>query len=59
MKAQCLSDFVAELSPEPSVDSVWWTLYVDGASNVKGNGARIILEGPGDLVLKQSLRFDF
>lgn len=59
LKVQCLSDFAAELSSEPNVELEWWVLYVDGASNVRGSGAGVILEGPRDLVLEQSLKFDF
>jgi len=32
---------------------------MDGSSNEKGSGAGIILEGPGDLTLEQSIRFEF
>jgi len=39
--------------------SFGWTLYVDGLSNPKGSGAGIILEGPGEFVLEQSLKFEF
>ena len=34
-------------------------LFVDGSLNLKGNGARIILEGPDGIMIEQSLRFDF
>jgi len=34
-------------------------LHVDGSSNPKGAGAGIILEGPGEFVVKQSLKFGF
>lgn len=34
-------------------------MHVDGSSNVKGSGARVLLEGPGDLMLEQSLKFEF
>lgn len=50
---------MAELSPAPSLDSEWWIPYVDGESNVRGSGVGVILEGPGDVVLGQSLMFDF
>ena len=36
-----------------------WTLYVDGSSNEKGSGVVVILEGPNDIVLEYSLKFDF
>nr|KYP43561.1 Retrovirus-related Pol polyprotein from transposon 17.6 [Cajanus cajan] len=59
LKAQCLADFVAELTPT-SVDELQvWTLYVDGSSNSKGAGAGIILEGPNQVTLEQSLKFSF
>src|SRR4051812_25330980 len=32
---------------------------MDRASNIKGNGSRIILEGPYDLPIKKSLNFEF
>ena len=34
-------------------------LYMDGSLNSKGNTAGIILEGPDDMVLVYSLKFDF
>uniref|UniRef100_A0A0R0EKU3 RNase H type-1 domain-containing protein n=1 Tax=Glycine max TaxID=3847 RepID=A0A0R0EKU3_SOYBN len=37
----------------------WWTLYVDGASNVKGSRAGIILEGPNNITLEQALKLNF
>jgi len=36
-----------------------WLLSVDGSSNLNGNGAGIILEGPNDLLIEKSLRFEF
>lgn len=33
------------------------TLSVDGASYVKGSDARIILEAPNSLLIKQTLQF--
>lgn len=36
-----------------------WILSVDGSSNIKGSGAGIVLEGPGELILEQSLCFRF
>ena len=34
-------------------------LYVDGVCNPKGSKVGITLEGPRDISLEQSLRFDF
>ncbi|XP_072087786.1 uncharacterized protein [Arachis hypogaea] len=36
-----------------------WTLYVDGASNSKGSGAGILLEGDHEIQFEQSLQFTF
>lgn len=36
-----------------------WVLSVDGASNLKGNGAGIVLEGAGRILIELSLRFAF
>ncbi|GAU30548.1 hypothetical protein TSUD_65580 [Trifolium subterraneum] len=36
-----------------------WTLSVDGASNIRGSGAGVVLEGPDGVLIEQSLRFAF
>ncbi|XP_057444763.1 uncharacterized protein LOC130737008 [Lotus japonicus] len=60
IKAQGLIDFVNEMSPEEKVpEEVEWFLSVDGSSNLKGSGAGIVLEGPGGVIIEQSLKFDF
>ncbi|XP_020208360.1 uncharacterized protein LOC109793305, partial [Cajanus cajan] len=62
IKAQALADFVMELtSPvgEVRTEDTQWILSVDGASNLGGSGAGIVLEGPGGILLEQSLRFEF
>nr|KYP53964.1 hypothetical protein KK1_000129 [Cajanus cajan] len=59
LKAQCLADFVAELTPTSADEQQVWTLHVDGSSNSKGGGAGIILEGPSHVTLEQSLKFGF
>ena len=58
IKSQCLTDFLAELSPLPTL-SAGWTLYVDGSSNKTTSGAGVVLEGPGNLLLDQALQFGF
>ena len=40
-------------------ESSAWVLFVDGSSNLKSNGADIILEGSKGIVIEQSLRFGF
>jgi len=60
IKSQVPADFVVELtSPIQEETPHVWLLSVDGSSNLKGSGAGIILEGPGDLLIEQSLRFGF
>ncbi|RDX64038.1 hypothetical protein CR513_57448, partial [Mucuna pruriens] len=61
IKAQVLVDFVNELSPEdrPSVEEGEWYLSVDESTNQARSGARVILEGPGGVLVEQSLHFDF
>nr|KYP33774.1 Gypsy retrotransposon integrase-like protein 1 [Cajanus cajan] len=59
LKAQCLADFVAELTPTTTEEPQVWTLHVDGSSNSKGSGAGIILEGPNQVTVEQSLKFSF
>ena len=58
-KAQCLADFVNELAGQTELNVNTWTFFVDGSSNTKGGGAGIILQGPNNLLLEQSLRFGF
>jgi len=68
VQAQVLSDFVAELTlPAPNGSDLTnqnnemseWILSVDGASNQKGSGAGMVLEGPGGILVEQSLKFSF
>ena len=63
VRPQALVDFVAELAPSGGEDvkggSGGWILSVDGASNVKGSRAGIILEGPDGVLVEQSLKFAF
>ncbi|XP_068504556.1 uncharacterized protein [Phaseolus vulgaris] len=62
IKGQIFADFVVELSSE-TVQSVGdgfrWVLSVDGSFNQLGSGAGIILEGPNDMLIEQSLKFTF
>nr|KYP66897.1 Transposon Ty3-I Gag-Pol polyprotein [Cajanus cajan] len=59
LKAQCLTDFIAELTPSGFSEDPSWILHVDGSSNTKGSGAGIILEGPNDMMLELAIKFDF
>ena len=57
-KAQILTDFLTKLPPMIE-KSDWRSLSVDGSSNKKGGGARIILEAPDELTLEKAIRFRF
>ncbi|XP_020207400.1 uncharacterized protein LOC109792401 [Cajanus cajan] len=62
IKAQAIADFVMELTApadEGEVGETQWILSMDGASNLGGSGAGIVLEGPRGILLEQSLRFKF
>ncbi|KAK7396592.1 hypothetical protein VNO78_17713 [Psophocarpus tetragonolobus] len=54
----CIADFINKLPPTTKIKSQW-TLYVDGSSNRQGSGAGIVLEGPDNILLEQSLKFNF
>ncbi|MCI32436.1 gag-pol polyprotein, partial [Trifolium medium] len=60
IKSQMLADFVLEMSTPSGMEKEQpWTLSVDGASNIRGSGAGVVLEGPDDVMIEQSLRFAF
>ena len=72
IKGQVLAEFLAEFQHDPSNSSSStlaktqlgsvierWELYVDGASNSKGSGARIVLVSPEGLIVKQAVRLTF
>nr|KYP71888.1 Retrovirus-related Pol polyprotein from transposon 17.6 [Cajanus cajan] len=59
LKAQCLADFIAKLTPNIPTKEQSWILHVDGSSNTKGSGAGIILEGPNEMMLEPAIKFDF
>ena len=55
-----MDDFAEELSTRPTKEKgTLWTLYFYGSSNSKSWGARVVLEGPGDILIEQALKFDF
>ena len=58
IRAQCLADFANDLQEQAPYDT-WWTMHVDGSSNPLRAGAEIVLEGPGNVLIEQSLRFTF
>ena len=72
IKGQVLADFVAEFQGKVSeigptnplksdVGSVLteWKLFVDGASNAMGSGARVVLISPEGLIMEQAVRLNF
>ncbi|XP_050217456.1 uncharacterized protein LOC126668296 [Mercurialis annua] len=64
LKAQVLADFIAETTasdqPEEADEQLLqWVLEVDGASNLEGSGAGVVLKGPHGVTLRSSVRFDF
>ena len=72
IKGQVLVEFLAKFQYDPSnpslfvptetqldLDAKKWELFVDGASNSKGSGARIVLISPEGLVLEQAIRLKF
>jgi len=59
MKTQFMANFLAEFVGNDITTPDWWTLYVDGASNIKGSKVGIILEGPDNITLEQVLKLNF
>jgi len=59
IKAQCLADFANDLQNYTAIQSRWWTMHVDGSSNPQRAGAGVVLEGPGNVLIEQSLQFKF
>ncbi|XP_025678833.1 uncharacterized protein [Arachis hypogaea] len=59
IKAQCLTDFVAEYAGDQEEESTTWELYVDGSSNKIGSGVGIILVNKGGAQIEVSLKFEF
>ena len=53
------ADFLAEFTGNDTTTPDWWTLYVDNASNIKGNGVGIILEGLDIVTLEEALKINF
>ena len=46
-----MTDFLVEFAGNDTTTPGWWTFYVDGAPNVKGSRAEIILKGPDNMTL--------
>ncbi|MCI25882.1 gag-pol polyprotein, partial [Trifolium medium] len=53
IKSQMLADFVLEMSTPPEENAASpWTLSVDGASNIRGSGPGVVLEGPDGVLIE-------
>lgn len=61
LKEQAMVDFIAELTLENARTDrkQQWMLYVDGSSNEKIFGVRMLLQTPEGLCFKYALRFNF
>ncbi|XP_022154404.1 uncharacterized protein LOC111021681 [Momordica charantia] len=61
LKGQAVADFISELTPPPqSAESdLSWMIYVDGSSNERGCGARILLLALSGMRFEYALRFNF
>ncbi|GAU34822.1 hypothetical protein TSUD_394480 [Trifolium subterraneum] len=59
LKAQVLSDFVAEMTTSTTSEKNKWTIFVDGSSNSQGSGADIILENGDGVLIEVSLGLSF
>ena len=59
MKTKFMTKFLVEFAGNNQTTPDWWNLYVDGASNVKGSAAKIILEGPDHVTLDQAIKAEY
>ena len=59
IKTQFMADFLVEFAGNDITTPNQWTLYVDGASNIKGSGPGIILEGPDNITPEQAFKLNF
>ena len=69
MKAQIVADFIIEYmptddsqvedQPQEETSKSAWILHVDGASNIQGCGAGLILTNIDGMVIEYALWFDF
>ncbi|GKV37609.1 hypothetical protein SLEP1_g45619 [Rubroshorea leprosula] len=63
IKGQAIADFLVECISATEVDKALdypaWVLYVDGAANIEGSGAGVVLIGPDGFKSEHALRFKF
>ena len=59
IKSQVLAEFTIEFSPlQNQEDNFPWILHVDSSSNSRSCGAGVVLEGPGNILIEQALKFE-
>lgn len=46
-------------SPVDEETLVEWALFIDGISNIKWSNTRVVLEGPRDTLIEQTLKLEF
>ena len=59
MKRQFMEDILAEFVKNDKTTLDWWSIYIDGMSNIKGSREGIILEGLDNVTLEQTLKLNF
>ncbi|GKV49513.1 hypothetical protein SLEP1_g56262 [Rubroshorea leprosula] len=63
IKGQAIADFLVECisatEEDRTLDYPAWVLYFDGAANVEGSGAGVVLIGPDGFKYEHALRFKF
>ena len=65
VRGQVLADFVAEFSPREGKEMIYpievvpWKVFMDGASNTLGAGARLIVITPKGIKLEHSFKLGF
>ncbi|GKV35898.1 hypothetical protein SLEP1_g44100 [Rubroshorea leprosula] len=61
IKGQAVADFLVECAPtamkEKAPEHPFWVLYVDGAANIEGSGARAVLLGPNGFKSEHALSY--
>ncbi|XP_058103396.1 uncharacterized protein LOC131246956 [Magnolia sinica] len=73
IKGQALADFIVEVTVQPTIpiadlaessdrfppNPPFWSIYIDGSSNSKASGARVVLETLDHTVIQYALRLGF
>jgi len=60
IKSQALDAFAAEISSQSTeAKGTQWTLYVNESSNSRSCNVGVVLEGLGNILVEQALKFEF